>query len=406
MRIAVATVGTTGDIAPFVLLARRLVERGHDVTAVTWPVHRSSFSTPGVRVEVAGPHADPARITAVAAEAARRGPMEQVALLREFHLAGGEDHYRRLCTVLAGHDLVVLHGIHALAQAAVIDLDLAWATAVFDPVLLPSDDAPPPGMPGLGPLNGLAWWVLDRSLQRAARPLDDVLSRAGSRQRGLPLFRARSDRLHLLACSAAIVREARGWPAGTRLTGAWLDRSPRAPLPDDLDRFLADGAPPVVVALGSMSGAAEAVIDAAVGAVLAGGRRVVAQGGVAASIESPSLLHAGSVDHRALFPRASAVIHHGGAGTTHAACAAGVPSVVVPHVGDQRYWAERLHRLGVAPRPILVSDLTPEALAEAALATAADADRRHAAAKLGRRLSTEDGLGTAVGLIESIAADA
>ena len=67
MRIALATVGTTGDIAPFAILARSLVERHHDVTAITWPVHRAAFADSGARVEVAGTHADPARIASVAA---------------------------------------------------------------------------------------------------------------------------------------------------------------------------------------------------------------------------------------------------------------------------------------------------------------------------------------------------
>lgn len=89
MRIALATVGTTGDIRPFAILARRLVERGHEVTAICWPVHRAALGQPGVRVEVAGPHADPARIASVAADAAQRGPLEQVAVLRDFHLADG-----------------------------------------------------------------------------------------------------------------------------------------------------------------------------------------------------------------------------------------------------------------------------------------------------------------------------
>ena len=69
--------------------------------------------------------------------------MDQVATLRDFHLADGEAHYRQLRDLLAGHDLVVLHGIHALAHAAVLDLGVPWATAVFDPVLLPTAAAPP-----------------------------------------------------------------------------------------------------------------------------------------------------------------------------------------------------------------------------------------------------------------------
>jgi sterol 3beta-glucosyltransferase/vancomycin aglycone glucosyltransferase len=398
MRLAIATVGTTGDVRPFVALARALTERDHQVTAVTWPVHGSAFALPGVRVEAAGPHADPARIAAVAAEAAGQGPMEQVATLRDFHLADGEAHHRRLRDLLAGHDLVILHSIHALAHAAVLDLAVPWATAVFDPVLLPTAAAPPPGMPNLGPLNRLLWGVLDRALSGTGKPLDALLERAGSEQRGLALFRARSPRLHLVACSPSIIRVPPDLPPTTQVTGAWLDRSPPPALPSDLDAFVAEGAPPIVVTFGSMDGAPAAPLHEAIGAMLEGGRRVVLQGH--APISSPNLATIGPVDHRALFPRAVVVVHHGGAGTTHTASAAGVPSVVVPHVGDQRYWADRLHRLGVAPLPQLATDLRADRLADATLAAAADPAMRQAAQDLAQHLAAEDGLGTAVAAIE------
>jgi sterol 3beta-glucosyltransferase len=402
VRIALATVGTTGDIAPFVLLARRLVARRHEVTAISWPLHRAALSQPGVRVEVAGPHADPGRIAAVAAEAAGRPPLEQVAVLRDFHLADGESHYRRLSALLPGHDLVVVHGIHVLAHAAVLDAGLPFATAVFDPVLLPTRSAPPPGLPPLGPANGLAWWMLDRMLARTGRPVDAILSRAGSAQRGLPLFRSRSERLHLLACSPALIRVPPDLPAGTRVTGSWLDDSPVTPLPPEIDAFLADGAAPIVVAFGSMAGASEAALDDAVRRILEGGRRVIVQGDLAADVSSPSLLRIGPIDHRALFGRAALVVHHGGSGTTHAVCAAGVPSLVIPHVGDQPYWADRLHRLGVAPEPQPVRSLRADRLANAALAAAGDRSMKEYAERLAAALATEDGLGVAVAALEGL----
>ena len=401
MRIALATVGTAGDVRPFVMLARALTARDHQVTAVTWPVHGSAFALPGIRVEIAGPHADADRIAAVAAEAAGRGPMEQVATLRNFHLADGEAHYRRLRDLLAGHDLVLLHSIHALAHAAVLDLGAPWATAVFDPVLLPTASGPPPGMPNLGPLNRLLWGVLDRALAGTGRPLDALLERAGSRQRGLDLFRARSPRLHLVACSPSIIRVPPDLPATTRVTGAWLERNLPQDIPPDLDAFIADGAPPIVVTFGSMDGAPTGPLHDAIRAMLEGGRRVVLQG--RSPIASPNLATIGGVDHRALFPRAAVVVHHGGAGTTHAACAAGVPSVIVPHVGDQRYWADRLHRLGVAPAPQLAKELRADRLADAALATAADPAMRQAAQDLARQVAAEDGLASAVAAVEASA---
>jgi sterol 3beta-glucosyltransferase len=404
MRIALATVGTTCDVAPFVLLARRLVERGHEVTAVSWPLHRAALSLPGVRVEVAGPHADPARIAAVAAEAAGQRPLEQVAVLRDFHLADGEAHYRRLRALLPGHDVVVVHGIHVLAHAAVLDAGVPFATAVFDPVLLPTRSAPPPGLPPLGPLNPMAWWMLDRLLARTARPVDAILSNAGSAQRGLPLFRARSPRLHLLGCSPAIIRVPPDLPASTRITGSWLNDAPIGPLPPAVEAFLADGSAPIVIAFGSMAGASQAALDESVRSILEGGRRVVVQGGVAADVTSPNLVRIGEVDHRALFPRAAVVVHHGGSGTTHAVCAAGVPSVVAPHVGDQPYWADRLRRLGVAPDPQPVRALRADRLSETALATAADPAMRQRAAQLAAVIREEHGLDEAVAAIERVAA--
>ena len=176
-------------------------------------------------MEVAGPHADPARIAAVSADAARRGPLEQVAVLRDFHLADGESHYRRLLELLPGHDLVLLHGIHALAHAAVLDLRLRWATAVFDPVLLPTASAPPPGMPNRAAGNRLLWGMLDRMLARTGRPLDALLQRApAARRRGLPLFRARSPSPAPGGLLAGDHARPPDLPPRTHVTGAWLDR--------------------------------------------------------------------------------------------------------------------------------------------------------------------------------------
>ncbi len=402
MRIALATVGTTGDVHPFVVLGRRLTDLGHDVTVVTWPVHRAAFAEVGLHVETAGPHDDIGRIAEVVQDAARRAAMDQVAVLRDFHLEDGEAHYRRLRELLPGNDLVLLHGIHSLAHAAVLDGGHRWASVVFDPLLLPTASAPPPGTPGLGPLNRVAWAYFDRSLRRVGRPLDAVLERAGSPARGLPLFRARAPLLHMLACSPALIVVPPDLPASTLVTGAWLDPSPIPSPPPEVAAFLAGGEAPIVITFGSMAKTNPAGFDALISRILFKGRRVIVQG--PSEIESADLLGIGPIDHRALFPRAAVVVHHGGAGTTHTVCAAGVPSVVVPHVGDQRYWADRLRRLGVAPMPILRQKARAGDLADTAVTAAID-ERIHVAARaLAERMAREHGLETAVAALEAAAA--
>jgi UDP:flavonoid glycosyltransferase YjiC (YdhE family) len=150
-----------------------------------------------------------------------------------------------------------------------------------------------------------------------------------------------------------------------------------------------------------MTGAPDQALATAAEQLVGRGQRLVVQGDSAAGVTSPSLVRIGQVDHRALFPRASLVVHHGGAGTTHAVCAAGRASVVVPHIGDQRYWADRLHRLGVAPAPFSVDRLDGAALADAAEATAMDARTRQRAAGLAAAMAGDDGVGTAVAAIEA-----
>ena len=402
MRIALATVGTTGDVRPFAALAAALAARGHDLTAISWELHAPAFAETGARFEAAGPSTTAPEIAATAARAAaEKRPTAQVAVLRDFHLRDAVEHERRLRELFAGHDLAVIHGIHSLAQAAADDAGIRWATAVFDPVLLPTRTAPPAGMPNLGPLNPLAWGLLDRMLRPLDAPLHAALAAAGSPSRP-SLFRGRSPRLHLVACSPSLVAVPSDLPATTHISGYWPSPA-GAPLDGELVAFLDAGEPPVVVSFGSMGGTATAPLLAAVTvAARALDRRVVVQDGAASRPRTDGdVMSIGEADHRLLLPRAAAVVHHGGAGTAHAVAAAGVPSVVVPHVGDQRYWAQRLRQLGVAAKPIPLANATPE-LVQSRLAAALSAPIRAAARAVGERVRVEDGIGTAVRLIEQM----
>jgi UDP:flavonoid glycosyltransferase YjiC (YdhE family) len=111
----------------------------------------------------------------------------------------------------------------------------------------------------------------------------------------------------------------------------------------------------------------------------------------------------GHVPHEWLFPRMDVVVHHGGAGTTHAAALAGTASVVVPFAGDQPFWAERLRLAGIAPRPIAHRALTAEALADR-LRRTDDADMRARARDVSRAMAGEDGVGRAIARIEAAVA--
>jgi sterol 3beta-glucosyltransferase len=104
-----------------------------------------------------------------------------------------------------------------------------------------------------------------------------------------------------------------------------------------------------------------------------------------------------------LFPRCAAVVHHAGAGTTHTTLAAGAPSVPVPHVSDQFGWADDLQRLGVAPRALPRRALTAPRLAARIRSVLATPPMKQRAVAMAARMKDDDGVKTAVRMIEEIA---
>jgi sterol 3beta-glucosyltransferase len=131
----------------------------------------------------------------------------------------------------------------------------------------------------------------------------------------------------------------------------------------------------------------------------AGVRAVVQSGWAELETTGDDVLLVGDLPHDWLFPRMAAVVHHAGAGTTGAGLRAGVPAVPVPVLVDQPFWADRLHRLGVAPHPLPMHELTADNLAGALRSCLDRSTYRERAAELASRIGAEDGPAVVLSLI-------
>lgn len=141
-------------------------------------------------------------------------------------------------------------------------------------------------------------------------------------------------------------------------TGAWF-LSDQTALPDHLENFIANGAPPVYFGFGSMRASEQTSRVLIEAARALGLRSIISQGWANLSLidAATDCISIGDVNHEKLFTRVAAIVHHGGAGTTTAAVRAGRAQVIIPHTYDQYYWAHRVGKLGVG-----VSDPTRERL--------------------------------------------
>jgi vancomycin aglycone glucosyltransferase len=387
MKVFLSSIGSRGDVQPLLGLAQELRVLGHESVFCVAPtfaewVRSYGFACvpvgPDVR-PVAGPRGGPARWKTRAE--IRKGLPDWVREL-----------FRVTAVASEGCDRIVVgNGIQVAGRSIAEHRRIPYVFATYCAGTLPSPKHPPPMV---RPQRLPAW--MNRALWRVSHRLSGWIFRdvLNDERRKLGLAPVDDVTGHVttdrpwLACDAALAPCDR---PGAVQTGAWLLRQ-EGELPDELERFLARGEPPIYCGLGSMMGsrdAARAFVDAA----RAAGRRVLLSRGWAElrlGDDREDCLSIGDVDHARLFPRVAAVVHHGGAGTTTAAALAGRPQVVVPDRYDQFYWAERVRSLGVGVRGPDAPRLTAGNVARA-LGAALEPSVTERARALAQRMETRGG---------------
>jgi vancomycin aglycone glucosyltransferase len=323
------------------------------------------------------------------------------------------DHSARMFEPLAraseGADVVVGAGAQLVTSSIAEWRDVPHATFAFCPCAMPSGAAPPPTVK----TQTLPPWV-NRLLWQVGAPIADLGMR-GTINRGraaLGLHAIASTLGHLSGSLVVIAADRDLAPLGGDVaptvvaTDAMILEQDGA-LDPALDAFLRRDAAPVYIGFGSMIASHVPDLAAmAVAAARAVGRSAIVSGGWGrldrTVAPADDILTVGSVPHRAVFPRVAAIVHHGGAGTTTAAAAAGVPQVILPHLLDQYYWADRISRLGIGPRALPVHLITADILADRLDAALGDAAIRKRAAALGPPVAARNGANDAVDHLERL----
>ena len=311
-------------------------------------------------------------------------------------------------------DLMVTHLIAFGAAALAQKLRMPWISAVLAPSsFLSADDpsvpAPAPWLVklrafGPGPLRFLYKLVRAETL-RWVEELVRFRSEIGLQVSEHPLWEGgHSPRLILALFSRYFSRPVPDWPPQTVVTGFPFYDQIEA-LPQDLRRFLEDGAAPVVFTLGSSAvGAAgsfyveslEAVRNLGVRAVLLTGPQ---PGNLLASLPA-GVIAVPYAPHAQVFQCAAAIVHQGGIGTTAQTMRSGKPMLVVPFAHDQFDNAERVRRLGAAQ--VLSRSRYTAARAQRAIGKlVATPSYAQAAGALGERIRSENGAAAAADAIET-----
>lgn len=422
-KIVFATFGSLGDLHPLMAVALELKARGHEPVFAVPPDNAAKIERAGFETRLIFPSMGEigAMIGGDAGTVASLMRSDMDFMIRRVLLKLAPDTVARLISTAEGAAAIVAPSFFAPIAIAADKLRMPLVTAVFQPLMMFSaHDAPrSPDLPmfvsGRARGMSLAWNravmpVVFAEMHRRYSPRVNKLRR----MLGLPptdhapVFGIpKSAALVLGLYSPAFAPPPPDLPKKTVVTGfTFYDSADGAPdaLDAETEAFLSAGDPPLVFTLGSFAiHAPGAFYETSLAIARQLGRRaLLLTGGPHALPSAPDVLVRAYLPHSLVFPRALAIVHHGGMGSTGQALRAGKPQLVVPHFGDQFDNASRLARLGVA-RKVDAKRYSAEGQRSLA-ALLSDAAASARAQSIAKQVRMENSAATAATAIERVLA--
>ena len=363
-RIVLATLGSPGDLRPFLAIGVELRARGHEIIVATSALYRSQVAAASLGFVPVRPDRSPTQQDPDFLDRVIRERATPAAVFRAMFLPSLRESVEDLLGAVEGADLVVAHTLASAARLAAEVRGLTWVSAVMQPMGYFSAYEPPL----IGP-RAISL-VLDRLGPGVTRPVLKVAGRLtdawATEWRSLraelglapvkdhPLWQGQHSPIRSLGLFSRVLAEPQpDWPPQARVTGFPFYRPPDQPLDPKLRQFLDKGEPPLVFTLGTTAiNDPGTFFEESTMAVKGLGYRAILLAGHDNQqwIDgvSPDVISVPYAPHHMVFPFARAIVHQGGIGTMSEALLAGKPMLIMPYGHDQADNAWRANRLGVA----------------------------------------------------------
>lgn len=356
MNVLLITVGSAGDVHPFVGIGRALKERGHRVTVAT-----NDYFEPVAReagLEFIGTSPREAYLSMVSNPDIWHPLKGFKILINDCFLPLTRPVYELVSSLNPRETVVVSSFFSFGARIGYEKFKFPFVSLHLQPACFTSAHKPVAGIPMpewlplwfkkslltalekmftdpmLGPtINAL---LTELELPKAKRLLSNW---AHSPQKIIGMF------------PDWFAEPQPDWPPQTELAGFYsYDRKAQIPLGKELLQFLDAGDPPIVFTPGTANQHSVDFFKASIEASRLLGKRALLltphKNALPANLPD-NVAHFDYLPFSTTLPRAAAIVHHGGIGTAAQAMAAGIPQLVVPMAYDQPDHAARLERLGI-----------------------------------------------------------
>lgn len=415
MRICIQTLGTRGDVQPFVALAARLKKMGHSAVICTSGSFRKLVADNGVVFcQVASD-----LMALLKTEEGRqvmdngmRHPLRAMRYAKEVVNPAFRKSLDDFWAGAQGADVILYHPKALAAPDMAKALNIPCISVPPVPITYPISEFPnlaiAPTANWGAALNRLSYAISRKADLSSLKEINDFRRKTlglPTRKAGIYAYDIDGRPIPIICpVSPILFEDVKSWNGHVFLPGFFYLDTEHQALDPQVETFLTDGDRPIVVSFSSMLlHQPQEFLSILLKALKATGNRCVLLTG---EMDFPyegdeRILVVKSAPHGLLFPRAKGIIHHGGIGTVAEALRSGVPQLIIPFSADQPFWAHRLHRLGYVLQPLREKSLSAENLTDA-FKEIERSDHIRNAAQIRERLVQEDGCGAAAVYIERL----
>ena len=415
MRIILNTFGSFGDIHPYMAIAMELQRRGHTPVIAAMEGYREKIGGAGLEFASVRPDIPPPKEQGTELVEKIMEPISGPRFLMEgLVFPAVRDSYEDLLKAVDGADLLVTHPAAPAGPLVGRKTGMPWISTVLAPFsFISAYDPPVPPfwqwtrkLSVLGP--GVMGFLLNTMKNSyKAKAVTEFRDELGLADNGNPMFEGQhSPTLVLALFSEVFAKPQPDWPPQTKITGfCFYDGHHETQMPPELLHFLDDGAPPIVFTLGSSAvWVARDFFKESIKAAKRLGRRAVLLIGDERNLTfslPEGIIAVNYAPYQSLLPRACAVVHHGGVGTTSQGLLAGIPTLIVPFAFDQSDNAEHAYKVGTS-RTLYRKNYFAPRVAKELNELLPQPGYARKALEAGRLLKQEDGPSRAADLIEQV----
>lgn len=359
VRIAIFTMGTRGDIQPYIYLARKLNKKGHQTVIGTHPCWKKLVQDASVKHISIGPDID------IELEATKiRGKTSTAALsmlkTMNFVFKIIENSTKEIYNECKGKDLIIIsHSQMGATEAEALRIPMVNITLQTEMI--------PQKLKSQTLIDTIIGKLISSQMCKPYNKIRKIYN--------LPKLKNSADLLsgsvNLIPISKYVKKYNPYWEEKNILTGYWYEEDNDYVPDQKMVDFLNEGSRPIILALGAMSFESTSEpekLDMFISAFQKVGKRAIIQGFQKSRLNYKlpnTIIFCGSVPHSWLFRQGYAVIHHCGFGTSSSAMIYGIPSIPIPHVLDQTGFAKEMEALGVSTMLIPANDLSEARIVEA-----------------------------------------